>query len=96
MRAPLGGGLSLQHRLEARGLQRLQQAGSGLAVPGLSRCEACGVSQHQGSEPCFLHWQGDSHPLSTREVLLQLCNALEIRKHNIVKMTVFQNFADLT
>lgn len=76
-RAPLGGGLSLQYRLEARGLQQLRQAGSVLVVPGLSRSEACGVSQHQGSEPCFLRWQGDSHPLSTREALLQLCNALE-------------------
>ena len=31
-------------------------------VHGLSRCMACGLDQ--GSNPCLLHWQADSLPLS--------------------------------
>ena len=30
----------------------------------LSRSSACGIFPDQGSNPCLLHWQADSHPVS--------------------------------
>ena len=33
-------------------------------VHGLSSSAACGILPNQGSNPCLLHWQGDSLPLS--------------------------------
>ena len=33
-------------------------------VHGLSCCEECGIFLDQGSNPCPLHWQADSVPLS--------------------------------
>ena len=33
-------------------------------APGLSCPTACGVFPDQGSNPCLLHWQADSLPLS--------------------------------
>ena len=64
--------LVAEHRLQARGLQQLQHAGSvvvahGLqsagsvvVVHGLSCFTACGIFPDQGSNPCPLHWQADS------------------------------------
>ena len=44
----------------ARGLQR-----TGSVVVGHSSCStACGIFPTQESNPCFLHWQVDSLPLS--------------------------------
>ena len=33
---------------------------------GLNCCVACGIFSDQGSNPCFLHWQMESLPLSHR------------------------------
>ena len=35
-----------------------------VVVPGLSCSVACGIFPDQGVNPCFLHWQPDSLPLS--------------------------------
>ena len=42
---------------------RLASAGSVVVACGLSCFETCRISQDQGSNPCPLHWQADSHPL---------------------------------
>ena len=58
------------------GLQQLQHLGSAVMAPGLystglvavahglSCSAACGIFSDQGSNPCLLHWQADSLPLS--------------------------------
>ena len=33
-------------------------------VHGLTCSEACGIVPDQGLNPCLLHWQADSNPLS--------------------------------
>ena len=38
--------------------------GSVVVVQGLSCSVACGVFPYQGSNPCPLHWEADSPPLS--------------------------------
>ena len=43
---------------------RFQRTGSTLVVHGLSCSEARGIFPDQGSNPCLLHWQLDSLPLS--------------------------------
>ena len=43
---------------------RLQSTGSVLVAHGLSCLAACGIFPHQGSNPCLLHWQVNSLPLS--------------------------------
>ena len=43
---------------------RLQGAGSAVAANGLCCATACGIFPDQGSNPCPLHWQVDSLPLS--------------------------------
>ena len=48
----------------AGGLQRLWHTGSALVVHGLSHSATCGIFPDQGSNPCPLHWQVDSLPLS--------------------------------
>jgi len=57
-------------------LQYLQHVGSIFAAPGLqstglivvahgvSSSAACGIFLDPGSNPCLLHWQADSLPLS--------------------------------
>ena len=35
-----------------------------VVVPGLSCFVACGIFPDQGLNPCLLHWQADSLPLS--------------------------------
>ena len=54
--------------------QQVLHVGSGVVVPwlwssmvvwlGLSCSGACGIVLNQGSNPCLLHWQADSLPLS--------------------------------
>ena len=41
-----------------------QSVGSVAVVHGLNCSEACGIFPDQGSNPCLLHWQVDSLPLS--------------------------------
>ena len=60
----------------AQGLQLWQHMGSVMVAPGLwstgsivvvrwlSCSTACGIFPDQGSNPCLLHWQVDSLPLS--------------------------------
>ena len=42
----------------------LQRAGSVVVARGLTCSVACGIFPDQGSNPCLLHWQADSLPLS--------------------------------
>ena len=42
----------------------LWSTGSITVVYGLSSSEACGIFLDQGLNPCLLHWQADSLPLS--------------------------------
>ena len=42
---------------------RLASAGSVVVACGLSCSETCRIFQDQGSNPCPLRWQADSHPL---------------------------------
>ena len=46
-----------------RGLQELQHVGS-VVMHGVSFSTACGIFPDQGLNPCLLHWQADSLPLS--------------------------------
>ena len=48
-------------------LQQLWHVGSAVTGPRLSCSVACGIFPDQGSNPCFLHWQVDSSPLSSQE-----------------------------
>ena len=58
MRGPLTIAVSLVAK------HRLRRAGSVIVAHGLSRSAACGILPDQGSNPCPLHWQADSQPLS--------------------------------
>ena len=51
-------------RARALGLQQVQLVGSVVVAPGLSSSMACGIFLDQGSNPCLLHWQVYSLPLS--------------------------------
>ena len=42
----------------------LQSTGSVVVAHELSSSTACGISPDQGLNPCLLHWQADSQPLS--------------------------------
>ena len=42
---------------------RLQSTDSVVVAHGPSCSEACGILPEQGSNPCTLHWQADSHLL---------------------------------
>ena len=53
---------SLQGRLIAE--HGLYSTGSVVMVHGLGCSSTCGIFWHQGSNPCLLHWQADSLPLS--------------------------------
>ena len=48
----------------------LWSTGSVAVVYGLSSSEACGIFLDQGLNPCLLHWQADSLPLSHQGILL--------------------------
>ena len=55
-------------RLQAQEFQYLQFIGSRahsqeLQCMGLVALRLCGIFPDQGSNPCSLHWQADSHPL---------------------------------
>ena len=68
--------LVVEYGLQACRLQQLCHVGSVVAAPGLqstgsvavahrlSCFKACGIFLDQGSNPCFLHWQVDSLPVS--------------------------------
>ena len=43
---------------------RLRSTVSVVVAQGLSCSAACGIFQDQGFNPCLLHWQADSLPLS--------------------------------
>ena len=49
---------------------RLQGVGSVVVAHGLSCSEACGIFMDQGLNPCLLHWQVGSLPLSHRGSLV--------------------------
>ena len=65
-----------EHGLQGRQASEAEVQGSAVAVPGLQGtgsavvatrliCFAsCGIFPDQGSNPCLLHWQADSLPLS--------------------------------
>ena len=55
-------GLLLLQRMDSR------QSGFSICGKGLSCSMVWGIFQYQGSNWCPLHWQGDSQPLTTREV----------------------------
>ena len=57
----MGSGASWASAVVAPGLQR---AGSVVVARGLTCSVACGIFPDQGSNPCLLHWQADSLPLS--------------------------------
>ena len=58
----------------ARGLSSwvsgLESTGPAVVGRGLSCCSACGIFLDQGSNPCLLHFQADSLPLSHRRSLV--------------------------
>ena len=56
-------GLSLSRPLLLRSTGS-RRAGSVVVAHGPSRSAACGIFPDQGSNPCPLHWQADSQPLS--------------------------------
>ena len=55
----------------------LQSAGIVVVMHGLSRSMACGIFPDQGLNPCLLHWEADSSPLSHQgspnPVYLEVC-----------------------
>ena len=55
-------GLSLSRPLLLRSTGS-RRAGSVVVAHGPSCSAACGIFPDQGSNPCPLHWQADSHPL---------------------------------
>ena len=57
----MGSGASWASAVVAPGLQR---EGSVVVARGLTCSVACGIFPDQGSNPCLLHWQADSLPLS--------------------------------
>ena len=87
-----------QHGLQGAGFsswgvwaQWLQFPGSLVWAHRLSRPSACGIFPDQGSNPCLLHWQADSLPLSHQGsplyvlswmVLVGFHQAEKLRKHN--------------
>ena len=56
-------GLSLSRPLLLRSTGS-RRAGSAAVAHGPSCSAACGIFPDQGSNPCPLHWQADSQPLS--------------------------------
>ena len=65
-----------EHGLQGLGISavvapRLWSTGLMVAVHRLSCSVACGILLDQGSNPCLLHWQADSLPLSHQGSCLQ-------------------------
>ena len=54
----------LQHMDSVVAVSRPQSTDLVVVVQGLSCSAACGILLDQGSNPCLLHWQVDSLPLS--------------------------------
>ena len=61
------------------GAPGLQSTGSVIVAHGLSCSEACGIFRDQGSNPCLLHWQADSLPLSRQGILPYFVNSLTVK-----------------
>ena len=70
-------GLSLSRPLLLRSTGS-RRAGSAIVAHGPSPSVACGIFPDQGSNPCPLHWQADSHPLRHQgsTILKILCGEL--------------------
>ena len=64
LRCCAGCSLVAVHRLLCLRSAGSRAQASVVVVPGLSCSEACGIFLDQGSNPCPLHWQADSLPLS--------------------------------
>ena len=69
-----------------------RRTGSVVAAHGPSCSAACGIFLDQGSNPCPLHWQADSHPLrhkgSPRRIFklryhLGMCRSLDMELLNV-------------
>ena len=58
------GAQSLKYMDLGVAVPRLQSTGSVAAANRLSCSMACGIFPNQGLNPCLLHWQADSLPLS--------------------------------
>ena len=56
----------LWHVSSVVAVPELQSTGSVVVVHGLSCSAACGIFLDEGSNPCLLHWQVHSVPLSHR------------------------------
>ena len=54
--------------------QEVQFPGSGIPVPGLSCSKARAIFPDLGSNPCPLHWQVDSLPLTYQESPVSFSN----------------------
>ena len=59
----------------------LQSTGSTVVTHGLNRTSACEIFPDQGSNPCLLHWQVNSSPLSHQGSP----RALTLKKNNVFK-----------
>ena len=59
-----GGARALGMQASAAAAPRLQSTGSAVVAHGLSCSAARGIFPDQGLNPCLLHWQVDSLPLS--------------------------------
>jgi len=59
---------------------RLPSIGLIVVAHGLSCSMACGIFPGQGLNPCFLHWQADSLPLSYQgsPITLSLLNTIPL------------------
>ena len=66
-------GLSLSRPLLLQSTDS-RHAGSATVAHGPSRSTARGIFPDQGSNPCPLHWQADSQPLSHQESPLHFYN----------------------
>ena len=60
---------------------RLQSAGPVVGVKWLSCSVACGIFPDKGSNPCFLHWQVDSLPLSRQASPIKCNSVLALVAH---------------
>ena len=84
-------GLSLSWPLLLRSTGS-RRAGLAIVAHGLSRSAACGILPDQGSNPCPLHWQADSQPLSHQgspvtslnAVVLLFATGLNITTSNVL------------
>ena len=72
-------GLSLSRPLLLRSTGS-RRAGSVFVAHGPSCSAACGIFPDQGSNPCPLHWQADSHPLCHQGSPIRILNVSICKK----------------